>query len=153
MRAAFAAPFLWILFASAAGCGDAETTSGSTSTGGGAGTTTTTGTGGSGPDPDEFSYVPPTCVYQCPTGSCPEVASDYACQNLGAWADLPHAESCGAWDGTPPTPVQGKCTATAPSGDAAKYAGIDPDDPNVRILAGGRRLTPAGADFVFEDPN
>ncbi|MFO0593208.1 MAG: hypothetical protein U0441_37035, partial [Polyangiaceae bacterium] len=88
-----------------------------------------------------------------PTGSCPEVASDYACQNLGAWADLPHAESCGAWDGTSPTPVQGKCTATAPSGDAAKYAGVDPDDPNVRILAGGRRLTPAGADFVFEDPN
>src|SRR5262249_46352051 len=33
-----------------------------------------------------------------------------------------------------------------------KVAGIDPDDATVRILPGGRRLAPAGADFVFTDP-
>ncbi len=31
-------------------------------------------------------------------------------------------------------------------------AGADPDDPSVLVLPGGRRLSPAGADFVFPDP-
>ena len=130
-----------------AGCSDEDTTSGATTTA----TTTTTTT--SGPDPEEFASVTPSCVYSCPPTDCPEYDQGYVCQNLGAWTDIPHAESCGEWDGVFPEPKQGQCTATAPTGEVVKYAGVDPDDPTVLILAGGRRLTPAGFDHVFSDEN
>ena len=150
-RASLASPLLLLLL-SAAGCGDGgETQSGSTET-----TTTTSGTTTTttpGPDPEEFAFVQPTCVYACPPSDCPESSSDYVCQNLAPWADVPHADTCEAWGGTFPAPKAGQCAATAPTGDVVKYAGIDPDDPKTRILPGGRRLTPAGADFVFADPN
>jgi DNA-binding beta-propeller fold protein YncE len=105
------------------------------------------------PDPDAFSQVQPSCAYDCPGDKCAEQTTPYACQNLLPWQQIPHAGTCETWDGKPPTPVQGKCTATAPSGEAVKYAGADPDDPKVLIIPGGRRLTPAGADFVFPDQN
>jgi DNA-binding beta-propeller fold protein YncE len=112
---------------------------------------TTTGAGGT-VDPATFVGVPTSCAYQCPAGHCAEVTTPYACQNLGPWAQIPHDTGCEAWDGTYPTPAAGQCTASAPTGGALKVAGVDPDDATVRILPGGRRITPAGADFVFADP-
>ena len=107
--------------------------------------------GGASTDPATFASVNASCAYDCPLGSCTETTTPYACQNLDPWAQVPHADSCGAWDGTYPTPVAGQCTTTAPTGDAVKFAGIDPDDASVRVMPDGRRLSPAGADFVFPD--
>jgi hypothetical protein len=142
------------LASGALGCGGGQNTS-STGSGGSTttGTTSTGGTGGSTVDPDEFAAVQKSCVYQCPPDNCPEANAPYACQNLKPWAEVPHADSCDKWDGTFPTPQKGQCSASEPSGDAVKYAGADPDDPKSLILPGGRRLTPAGADIVFPDPN
>jgi DNA-binding beta-propeller fold protein YncE len=47
--------------------------------------------------------------------------------------------------------VAGKCSATAPSGDAVKKSGPDPDDVTGFILPDGRRLHPAGHEHVFAD--
>lgn len=133
MRAVIAAPILIAFLVSIAGCGDADTTSsagGSTT-----GTTSTTSTSTPpGPDPDEFSAVAPTCVYQCPTANCPEALTDYACQNLGAWTEVPHTGTCEAWDGVFPTPQTGSCTATAPTGESIKYAGIVHVDPRLHSV-------------------
>jgi DNA-binding beta-propeller fold protein YncE len=150
MRRAFAfLPLLLPLVHLAACGGDGGTTSGSTtssSTGTGGG-----GTGGAMADPFDFMTVNPSCAYECPPDKCAEQTAPYACQNLGKWADIPHADACEAWDGKYPAVTAGKCTATAPSGEALKYAGVDPSDPSVRVMPGGRRLTPAGAEYVFPD--
>ncbi len=133
-----------------AGAGGSSSSSTATTT-----TTTTGSTGGSGgamQDPFDFAPAPVSCAYQCPAGSCPEDTKPYACQDLEPWAQIPHDTPCEAWDGTYPKPVSGKCTASAPSGEAAKYAGPDPDNPGVIVMPGGRRLSPAGADAVFPDP-
>ena len=66
-----------------------------------------------------------------------------------AWATIPHADSCGDWDGGYPAPVQGQCTAVAASGQAAMYAG-DAGAGTI-ILPDGRRITPAGSDWVFDE--
>lgn len=116
------------------------------------GTTTSTGGGGSTADPQGFATPPYSCAYQCPAGTCPESTTPYACQNLGDWKAIPHDTPCETWDGTYPTPVKGQCTATAPTGDALKVTGVDPDDASVRIIPDGRRIKPAGVDFVFPDP-
>jgi hypothetical protein len=104
-------------------------------------------------DPTTFSEAPRSCVFQCPVGAaCPEQnGTPYDCQNLEPWASVPHASTCGTWDGKYPTPAAGKCSATTPTGEAVKYAGTDPANPSVLVLPGGRRLSPAGADFVFPD--
>lgn len=118
--------------------------------------TTQTGTGGTGgmmPDPDDFAGAPKSCVYDCPQAGCAELQGGYACQNLGAWKAIPHADTCEAWDGTFPAATPGKCTATTPTGEALKLAGPDPDDPTVRVLPDGRRLAPAGASWVFPEPD
>ncbi len=109
-----------------------------------------TGSGGS-VDPGSFASVNASCAYDCPLTACAEVTAPYACQNLGAWAQVPHADTCATWDGTYPTPAAGQCTATVPSGDAVKFAGVDPANAAVRVMPDGRRLSPAGADFVFLD--
>src|SRR6185503_9458982 len=110
------------------------------------------GGGGSGPDPLEFAAVQASCAYECPASTCPELTAPYACQNLLPWNEIPHDPACGAWDGTAIPPKAGKCTASAPSGEAIKFTGPDPADPKVTIMPDGRRLTPAGADFEFPDP-
>ena len=104
------------------------------------------------PDPATFSEVSPSCAYLCPIDpSCPEVNAPYVCQNTGDWKKIPHADSCAAWDGTFPAPAQGQCTASAPSGDAIAYAGPDSAHPGTVVLPDGRRIVPAGADWVFSE--
>lgn len=109
----------------------------------------------SGPDlgdPSQFAMPPTSCGFDCPDdGSCAEKKDGYACPALGAWDQIPHdTELCPAWDGKQPTPVAGKCTATAPTGEAAKYTGVDPD--GTKILPDGRRVKPMGKEHAFVDP-
>jgi hypothetical protein len=71
---------------------------------------------------------------------------------MAAWDTIPHAETCPAWDGTFPKKGPTQCKATLPTGDAAKYAGADPDHPGTWVMPGGRRVAPAGKEWVFAEP-
>ncbi|MFI5298141.1 MAG: alkaline phosphatase family protein [Polyangiales bacterium] len=106
-----------------------------------------------GVDGDPYEFIPPptSCAFTCPLTHCAEVDAGYTCPSMAPWATLPHDTPCGAFDGTMPTPTAGKCVATIASGEAAKYAGNDPDAPTVRILPDGRRLRLAGAFWLFDE--
>ena len=142
------------LLALAAACGSPgihATTTGSSSS-----SSSSSGSGGSGgglPAPSDFIGPTPSCAYACPSDTCAEQTAPYACQNLLPWDQVPHADTCEKWDGHYPAPAAGKCTASAPVGEAIKYAGVDPADKAVRIMPGGRRLAPAGVDFEFTEPD
>ena len=101
-------------------------------------------------DPADFAKQDRSCAYDC-TVPCAESTTPYACPSTGDWAKIPHDTACGAWNGTYPTPAAGKCTASAPSGEAAKYAGPDTADPATTILPDGRRIRPAGSHWVFQE--
>jgi DNA-binding beta-propeller fold protein YncE len=145
-----------LLAAIAAGCSDkealspasSEASSSSSSGAGGSG-----GVGGSNVDPRAFYFPPaPSCAYECATlPSCSENTTPFVCPTVGPWANIPHASLCPAWDGTYPVPVTGQCTATTPTGDALKEAGPDPDDPTKVVLPDGRRLQPAGVEWILGD--
>src|SRR4051812_27338000 len=64
--------------------------------------------------PDEFLDPPRSCAFDC-TDDCEP--KGYECPALGPWDELPHAESCGKFDGTFPA-IAGKCTASIPTGEA-----------------------------------
>jgi DNA-binding beta-propeller fold protein YncE len=105
-------------------------------------------------DPATFAEAPKSCGYGCPLAAdCAEATAGYVCPSMGDWGCLPHAPVCGDWDGTYPKVTTGKCTASAPSGDAAKYTGVDPDDATLRILPDGRRMKPAGSVWMFNEPD
>ena len=107
---------------------------------------------GADADPGTFATAPHSCAYTCPLSpTCGELTKPYQCPSLGAWSCIPHAPTCGDWDGTYPAVVQGKCAATSPAADALKYAGIDPDDATQRILPDGRRMKPAGESWIFNE--
>ncbi len=97
-------------------------------------------------DPFEYARAPRTCIYDCPQTDCKELDAGYACPSLGEWGQLPHAEECPAL--TTPAPVTGKCAASAPTGEAAKYTGVD---GATKILPDGRRVKPAGKELAFTD--
>jgi hypothetical protein len=122
---------------------------------GGAAQASSSGSGGAGGGVDPTSFYsppPPSCAYTCATlAQCAEQKTPYVCPSLGAWASIPHASTCGGWDATYPTPVAGKCTSTLATGEAAKLAGTDPDDPAGFILPDGRRIHPAGNEWIFTD--
>lgn len=101
-------------------------------------------------DPGAFKEPPKSCSLTCPVSGCAENSAPYACPALAAWDSLPHASRCVAWDGGAPQVVPTRCTATSASGDAAKYAGVDPADPATTILPDGRRVKPAGATYLFD---
>jgi hypothetical protein len=109
--------------------------------------------GDDSPDPVTFAKDwPHSCAYDCASlASCPESKTPYVCPAVASWHTIPHASTCAAWDGGAPAATQGKCTASAPSGDSAKYAGPDPDNAGTIILPDGRRITPAGSDWVFDE--
>jgi hypothetical protein len=105
-------------------------------------------------DPTTFAAAPKSCGYTCPADpTCPELVKSYQCPSQRAWDCIPHAATCGNWDGTYPKVTQGKCTAAAGTGDALKYAGIDPDDATLRILPDGRRMKAAGSAWIFNEPD
>jgi hypothetical protein len=45
----------------------------------------------------------------------------------------------------------GQCTASAPTGDALKRGGPDPDDPTAFVLPDARRVHPAGTEWILGD--
>ncbi len=102
-------------------------------------------------DPGAFKEPPKSCALTCPVSGCAENGSPYVCPALAAWDSLPHASTCASWDGGAPAVVPTKCTATAASGDAVKYAGPDPDDATRTILPDGRRVTPVGSVAYFRE--
>ena len=108
--------------------------------------------GDDSPDPVAFATQPTSCAYACPdVASCPESKTPYVCPSLGDWANIPHQAMCEAWDGGFPAAATGKCSASVASGEAAKYAGPDTANPGTIILPDGRRIVPAGSDWVFDE--
>jgi len=100
-------------------------------------------------DPSTFVVPPTSCAYTCPISpDCAETKTPYQCPNLGAWSCVPHAATCGDWDGGYPAVVPGKCTATAPTGAALSYAGVD---GGIGTLADGRHMQPAGQFWIFDE--
>lgn len=149
-RAATSLVFCTLLVA----CGGGElTTEGGTAGAAGAAGGAGKGQGGTfASDVDDLLTVPKSCAYACPaTDPCAEAEAPYACPAVAPWADVPHLAACGAWDGKPPQVTQGQCTATEPSGEAAKRPGLDPDHPGTRILPGGVRIRAAGAVWEMKD--
>lgn len=102
-------------------------------------------------DTSDYAHAPKSCAYTCPPSpDCPETSSaPYACPAMADYGSLPHDDACGAWDGSYPAPAQGRCSASAPAGEAARYAGPDADHAGTIVLPDARRITPAGADWVF----
>lgn len=109
--------------------------------------------GGSAPagDPETFAEAPRSCVYLC-GAACEETETPYSCPSMDPWSKIPHADACERWDGRYPEPQQGQCAASAPTGEAVKYTGPDPDVPGGWILPDGRPTKPAGALAVFSEP-
>ncbi len=98
-------------------------------------------------DPADLLDEPISCAFDCKDECEPK---GYQCPALAAWNTIPHAASCGSFDGKFPA-VSGKCTAATPTGAAAKKTGIDPDDPTTTILPTGQRAKPSGKASVFTD--
>ena len=90
-----------------------------------------------------------TCILNCDPG-CTEATTPWTCPALADWTTLPHDPTgCGAFDGTTyPAPQQGKCTATAPSGDAVRKTNASGTPV---VLPDGRRIDPAGNEWLFTD--
>lgn len=115
--------------------------------------TSSTSTGGAFIDPEEYIVVPRSCVYECPHAGCAELTTNYTCPSIGGWNAIGHEDTCEAWDEKYPAVTAGKCTVSDPTGEAAKYAGTDPDDPLVKIMPGGRRQKPFGKSWAFREPD
>ena len=103
------------------------------------------------PAPDDYFATikeKPSCSLACdPT--CAESTKPWVCPALGDWNAIPHAPECGSFDGkTFPTPQQGKCVATDPTGDALAKAQIT---QKPIVLPDGRRLDPAGKELLFQN--
>jgi hypothetical protein len=149
--AALCLPLFSLYGAFACGGEDAATTT--TTTSSSSSSSTSSGGGGGGGDVMEFYSPPPdSCAYDCPNlAACAENKTPYACPSLGKWDAIPHAPECNGWDGKYPTPTAGKCSASAPAKDALKKSGKDPDDANAWVLPDGRRVHPAGHEWVFPE--
>jgi sugar lactone lactonase YvrE len=90
-----------------------------------------------------------TCILNCdPT--CTESSSPWVCPALAAWSTIPHdPTACGSFDGaTYPAPQQGQCTVSTPSGDAVEKTNASGAPV---VLPDGRRLDPAGNEWLFTD--
>jgi hypothetical protein len=90
-----------------------------------------------------------TCILNCDP-SCTEAATPWVCPALADWSTIPHdPTACGSFDGTTyPTPQQGQCTASAPTGDAVRKTNASGTPV---VLPDGRRLDPAGNEWLFTD--
>ncbi len=88
-----------------------------------------------------------SCAFQC---TCSEPAKPYQCPAMQPWSAVSHGATCGDFDGkTFPDPVQGTCTASAPTGDALDLTGLDPKVANRWHLPDGHFIQPAGHDQII----
>jgi hypothetical protein len=105
-------------------------------------------------DPYAFATQPRSCVYACDKTCAEWGDGGYVCPSLGPWNAIPHdPAACPAWDGGVPPVTATKCTASSASGEAIKYAGVDPDNAARWILPDGRRVQAAGAEWIFSEPS
>ncbi len=89
-----------------------------------------------------------SCILEC-SASCKEANAPWTCPALGAWSAIPHdPTACGDFDGGFPKPVAGKCAATAPTGQAVEKTNAASAP---FVLPDGRRIEPAGNEWVFDD--
>lgn len=130
-----------------AGCGSDAAPSGASSS-----SASSSSSSGTGVDPYDLAVAPGSCAYDCSGAACAEATTPYECPSARDWKAIPHLAACAPYTGLFPAPTPGKCVASAPTGDALKYAGVDPADPGVLVMPGGRRMTPAGAGMEFTDP-
>jgi DNA-binding beta-propeller fold protein YncE len=92
-----------------------------------------------------------SCAFRC--SGCSEPERPFECPAMRAWSGVAHAPSCGSFDGaTMPTPVPGRCTATAPAGDAILGAGPVADRAPRIVLPDGHFIQPAGIEQVLAAP-
>ena len=96
---------------------------------------------------DVMDDLPRSCAFECGS-TCAEPVTAFDCPTVKPWDSVPHDKACGAWDGSYPAPVQGQCTASAPTGEAARKAG--PFAGGV-VLPDGHRIQPAGRNVVFAE--
>lgn len=92
-----------------------------------------------------------SCILSC-SPSCTEATDPWVCPMLDDWSKLPHdcgESACGAWDGTYPTPQNGQCSASEPTGDAVAKTSVD---GSPAVLPDGRRIVAAGKESVLDDP-
>jgi len=114
----------------------------------GSSTTTDTSTTTSSPPSaeDVMADLPGSCAFDC--GDCPEPEQAFDCPTIKPWDEVPHAEACGTWDGTFPSPQQGKCASSDATGEAAAKAGAIEGGV---ILPDGHRIRPAGRDVELTE--
>jgi hypothetical protein len=98
---------------------------------------------------DIMTDLPKSCAFLC--GGCTEPETAFDCPTLAPWDKLPHEDVCEPFDGTYPSPVQGKCTASDASGEAAAKAG--PIVGGGFVLPDGHRIAPVGREVLFEEPD
>jgi len=98
---------------------------------------------------DIMDDLPQSCSFSCDT-QCAEPKEPFACPTIKSWGELPHAKECPTWDGKQPAPTAGKCTASEPSGDAARKAG---PIAGGFVLPDGHPILPAGREVVFAEPD
>ncbi len=139
------AALLAVLAPAACGDDDATTPAATTATG------TATGAGGGGGGAigsveDVMAELPQSCAFAC--SGCGEPETAFSCPTLRPWEKLPHAEACGAWDGTYPAPAKGQCAASAPAGDAIRKTG---PIPGGFVLPDGHAIRPLGREVVFDE--
>ena len=103
------------------------------------------------PAPDDFTESirqTPPCALEC-NPACVEAEAPWVCPALADWNDIPHDSACGNFDGkTFPAVVPGACVATDPAGEALAKTSLT---TRPVILPDGRRLAPAGSEWVFDE--
>ena len=104
-------------------------------------------------EPDLEGFVkdlPTSCAFDCKKG-CPEEkpAGPFVCPAMADWSAVPHAVGCGPSAPAFPSPVAGRCSASAPTGEALRTAGAV--DASTFVLPDGHRITPAGAEVELVD--
>jgi sugar lactone lactonase YvrE len=90
-----------------------------------------------------------SCILNCDP-KCNEAKLPWTCPALLPWIGIPHdPKACGSFNGDSyPTPVKGKCIATGATGQAAEKTNAMGTPP---VLPDGRRVEPAGNEWVFDD--
>jgi YVTN family beta-propeller protein len=100
---------------------------------------------------DWIAQLPQSCAFDCANGCPEESTGPFACPSMNDWSKLPHDPlACGSGP-TTPTPVTGKCTIAAPTGEALRKAGPVTGQAGTWVLPDGHRMTPAGAEALLAD--